>query len=168
VTVAERVAWSLAEHFPALNAAAMSAHPAFRQAVDGALAGASEAAVVEQVVAQGGLAGARNPHAVLVARLRQLPTHAQDRREVEVERQASAALDGPRARALRAAADRGAVLRAQVERGAMSRQEALDALEWECKDAEVLAVGLAGFAGGPPSSPADAHRTDVAPAGVVR
>jgi hypothetical protein len=168
VSAAERIAVALADRLGGLDAAAMAAHRAFREAVDGALAVLGETAIVEAVLAMGSLAGARNPHSVVVSRIRALPAHARLRAEVEVEREAIHALDTPRARAVRAAADRGAVLRVQVGRGAMTRQEALHALQWECKEAEQLGVALAAFDGGSPSSPADAHRTDVAPAGVVR
>ena len=69
----ERIAVALAERFPNINPALLSSAPAFAQALDQALAVADEAAVIEQIVALGGLAGARNPYGVIVARVRRLP-----------------------------------------------------------------------------------------------
>ena len=145
MTACRSLAWRLADCLPGLDAPAMGRHPVFREAAAAALAVLDEGSIVERVVAQGGLAGARNVHAVVVARLRAIPVHVQDRYEAAVEREAVVALNSPRARALRAAAERGVLLRAHVERGSMTRQEALDALEWECKDGELLDVGLAAF-----------------------
>lgn len=169
MTAAQRIAYALAEQLAGvLDAPAMAAHRAFRDAVDAALAVLDEGAVVERVLAQGGLGGARNPHAVVVARLRSIPAHVQDRCEAAVEREAAAAIDGPRSRALRAAAERGGALRAHVRRGAMTLEEALGQLDWECRrDVDALGVALAAFEGGPPL-PADANRSNAAPAEVVR
>jgi hypothetical protein len=169
VTPARSLAWRIADALPGLDAAAMGAHPAFRSASAAALAVLDEGAVVERVAGMGGLAGARNPHAVIVSRLRAIPIHEQDRCGVDVERQAVAAIDSPRARQLRAAAVRGAVLRAHVERGVLEREEALCQLDWECRrDVDALDVALAAFDGVPVGVPVDLHRTDAAPAGVVR
>lgn len=148
MTPAVRIAFALAEHWPELDAAAMARHAAFIRAVTGALTIADEWAVVDQIVAQGDLAGARNPHAVIVGRLRQLPGHAATRSAVDVERAAERALDGPEARRLRAAANRGALLRVQVERGALTREDALVQIDWEHRSsAELLEAALAAFDG---------------------
>ena len=148
MTRAERIAWAIADRLPGLDPAAMAAHPAFREAVAAALTVADEPAVVERVAAMGGLAGARNPHAVVVARLRQIPRHATTRAEIEVERGAERAADTPATRALKAAAERGAVFRIHVERGVMSREEALRELDWQCRaDPDSLGVALQAFEG---------------------
>ena len=146
MTPGSSLAHRLAEHFPSLDAAAMGRHPAFREATAAALGVADERAVVEAVVRQGGLAGARNPHAVIVSRLRQVPSLAERRRGAAVERAAERALDSPTARALRVATDRGALLRVQVGRGVMTRAEALDQLAGEFRNgADLLAIAVAAF-----------------------
>lgn len=164
MTSARSLAWRIADALPGLDAAAMGAHVAFRRAAAAALAVMDEGAIVAEVAGMGGLAGARNPHAVVVCRLRAIPTHVQDRCEVDLERQATTALDSPRARALRAAATRGAVLRAHVARRAMTREEVLVALAGELRDAELLDVALAAFEGGSAAVPSPV--ADAAPAGV--
>lgn len=146
MTRAERLAWAIADRLPGLDPAAMAEHRAFREAVVAALAVADEQAVVEQVAAMGDLDGARNPHAVVVARLRQIPRHAAARSEVEVARAAERAADAPATRALREAAERGAVLRAHVRRGVMTRAEALAQIDWEFRSsAERTEAALAAF-----------------------
>lgn len=171
MTGAERVAWALAERLDGLDPAAMGAHPAFIQAIAAALGVGDEASVVDQVVAQGGLAGARNPHAVVVGRLRSLPGLARTHSAVEVEIAAERALDAPEARRLRAAADQGALLGLQVRRGALTREEALGQIDWDCRSsAELLGVALAGFEGGaePPAPDVELHLDSAERAGGLR
>ncbi len=131
MTPAERVAWALAERLGDLDAAAMCAHGAFREAVDQALGVADERGAVEAVVRQGCLGGARNPHAVIVSRLRKLPSLAGDRQRMADARAIRSGLDAPELRAAQAAAERGIVLGAHVERALLSRQEALATIETE-------------------------------------
>ena len=146
MTPAERVAWALAEQLDGLDGAAMSVHPAFVRAVDQALAVVGEAAVVDGVVRQGGLAGARNPHAVVVARLRKLPSLAGERQRMADARAIRRGLDAPELRAAQAAAERGIVLGAHVERALLSRQEALATIDTEFRGG-LLAVALDAFEG---------------------
>ena len=129
MTAAEAIARALAERFPELDAAAMARHPAFAKAVTAALAVADERSVVEQVVALGGLAGARNPHAVVVSRLREVPALDADRR-----RMADEDAEARRWAAVDRAARRGETLRALVERGDIFGDEAADLLAREFED----------------------------------
>ncbi|MDA8310265.1 MAG: hypothetical protein M0Z46_06570 [Actinomycetota bacterium] len=171
MTGAERVAFALAERFPELDAAAMSEHPAFGQTLAAALAVTDERAIVEQVIAQGGLAGARNPQSVVVGRLRRLPGLARTRSAVDVEIAAERALDAPEARMLRDAANRGALLGLQVRRGALSREDALVQLDWDFRgSAEQLGAALAAFDGGTqaPAPAFDLHLDAVESSGGLR
>lgn len=145
----EHAAVALADRFPGVDPVLLVRSGAFRAALDTALAVATEATLLDALGRQGTIAGARSPEGVVIGRLRTIPGLVADRTrlvdEARVERAAEASLDGPRARALREAADRGAVLRLHVERGVLDRQEALATLDWEMRDDELLAVGLASF-----------------------
>ena len=143
MTRSEAVARALAERFPELDAAAMGRHPAFAKAVTAALAVADELAVVEQVAALGGLAGARNAHAVVVSRLRELPALDADRRRLTDE-----AAEVSRWAAVNRAAKRGETLRAQVERGDIFPDEAVHILAREFDDADLRGLAAAALAGG--------------------
>jgi hypothetical protein len=143
MTVASRIAFALARRFPELNAAAMVRHPAFRQAIAGALAVADEESVVEQVVALGGLAGATNPHAVVVSRIRGLPALVEDRR-----RMAGDAAEAARWAAVDRAVRRGETLRALVERGDIYADEARSMLAQDFADDGLRAIAAAALGGG--------------------
>lgn len=143
MTRAERIAYALAARLDGLDAAAMAAHPAFTKALAAALAVADERSVVEQVVALGGLAGARNAHAVVVSRLRELPALDADRRRLTDE-----AAEVSRWAAVNRAAKRGETLRAQVERGDIFPDEAVHILAREFDDADLRGLAAAALAGG--------------------
>ena len=143
MTRAERIAFALGERFPELDAAAMSEHPAFLQAVAAALTIADERAIVEQVAALGGLAGARNVHAVIVGRLRELPQLAEDRRRLADEES-----EARRWVAVDRAAKRGETLRALVERGDIFADEAADVLAREFSDDDLRSIADAALSRG--------------------
>ena len=142
MTPAGRVAWALAEQLGELDPAAMGRHPAFREAAAVALAVVDEAALVEQVVRQGGLAGSRNAHAVIVGRLRQLPSLAAERRQVADDRAESA-----RWRRVDAAARRGETLRALVDAGSIFADEAMSMLASEFGDDDLRGIASAALTG---------------------
>ena len=142
MTRAERVARALAERFPELDASAMARHPAFANAVSAALTVADEWAIVEQIAAMGGLAGARNPHAVVVARLRELPTIAADRGRFaaeDAEERRWAAVDR--------AAKRGESLRRLVDAGTIFADEAAHLAASEFPDDDLRAIAEAALGG---------------------
>lgn len=143
MTAAERIAWALADQLGGLDAAAMAARPPFVRAVAAALAVADEAAIVEQVVGMGTLAGARNRHAVVVDRLRAIPSLVAARRQVADERAEAA-----RWCQVDRAARRGESLRALVDRGDLFGDEAQGMLRREFEDDDLLGIGLAALAGG--------------------
>lgn len=143
MTRAERLAYALAARLDGLDAAAMAAHPAFRKAVAAALAVADELAVVEQVAALGGLAGARNPHAVVVSRLRELPQLAEDRRRMADEQ-----AEARRWAAVDRAARRGETLRALVQRGDLFADEAERLVASEFADGDLRGIAETALAGG--------------------
>ena len=145
MTAAERVAHAFAQRFPELDAVAMAAHLAFVKALAAALAVADEDAIVAQVVAQGGLAGARNAHAVVVSRLRELPRLAEDRRRIADELAESA-----RWVAVDRAARRGENLRQLVERGDLFVDEAEDLVADEFDDADLRGIATAALTGAGP------------------
>ena len=120
----------------------MARHPAFANAVSAALTVADEWAIVEQIVGMGGLAGARNVHAVVVGRLRELPQLAEDRRRMadeDAEARRWAAVD----RAVR----RGETLRRLVEREALFLDEAARMISDELPDDDLRAIALAALSG---------------------
>ena len=143
MTAVERIAHRLGEYFAALEVPAMARHSAFRQAVEGALAVLAEEAVVARVVAQGPLTGARNPHAVIVARLRQLPALEAGRRRLMDENE-----EARRWAAVDRAARRGETLRALVERGDLFADEAGAMLSREFEDDDLRGLAAAALAGG--------------------
>lgn len=142
MTAAERIALALAERFDGLEVPAMAHHSAFRQAVDGALAVLDEETVVARVVAQGPLTGARNPHAVIVARLRQLPALEGDRHRLMDDHE-----EARRWAAVDRAARRGETLRALVERGELYPDEAAGMLAREFDD-DLRGMAAAALIGG--------------------
>ena len=144
MTPVTRIARALGERLGDLDAGVLASRRAFRDALDQALAVADEAAVIEQIVALGGLAGARDKYAVVIGRLRQVPSLVAERRQVADERRIGRALDTLAVRALTRAEDAGALLRAQVERGAMSEAEARTELAWQLRAGDIE-VGLAAF-----------------------
>ena len=143
MTAVERVAFALAQRFPELDAVAMAAHLAFVKALAAALTIADEASVVEQVVAMGSLFGARNAHAVVVARLRALPRLAEDRRRIADE-----AAEAARWRQVDRAAERGEILRALVDRGDLFPDEAERMVASEFADDDLRGIAMAPLAGG--------------------
>ncbi len=82
MTPADRVAAELAACFP-INARLLARAPAFRVAVDAALAMMQAADLVSRVVDAGGLGGARNPYGVIIVRVRRV---AEDYREEQAQR----------------------------------------------------------------------------------
>ncbi len=143
MSAAERVAFAIAEKLGGLDAAAMARHPAFVRAVAAALKVLDEDDLVAQVVALGGLAGARNPHAVIVARLRELPAIAADRRRI-----AEDVAEVARWAAVDWAAKRGVTLRALVDRGDIFEDEARSMLASEFTDDGLRGIAAAALAGG--------------------
>ena len=143
MTPFERVAFALVDKLGGLDAAAMARHPAFVRALAAALAVGDEASVIAQVVAQGGLAHARNPHAVVVRRLSALPGLTADRRRIADELAESA-----RWRQVDRAAGRGETLRALVERGDLFADEAERMVADEFADADLRGIAMAPLAGG--------------------
>lgn len=145
MTAAERIAWALADRLGGLDAAAMARHRAFQNAVDAALAVIDEAVIVEAVVRQGGLAGAQNPHAVIVSRLRELPSLVADRRRLADE-----VAEAARWRQVARAARRGENLRTLVARGDLYLDEAAGQLAREfAADDDLRATAAAALTGGP-------------------
>ena len=140
---AERVAFAIADRLGGLDAAAMARHSAFVRAVAAALSGADEESVVEQVVALGGLADARNPHAVVVSRLRELPRLGEDRR-----RMADEVAEAARWAAVDWAVRWGEGHRALVERGDLYPDEVERMLASEFTDDDLRGIAAAALAGG--------------------
>lgn len=145
MTAVERVAFALAQRFPELDAVAMAAHLAFVKALAAALTIADEASVVEQVVAMGSLFGARNAHAVVVARLRALPRLAEDRRRI-----VAALTESARWVAVDRAARRGENLRQLVERGDLFPDEAERMVASEFADDDLRGIATAALTGAGP------------------
>ena len=143
MTSAERVASLLGEHFAELDPASLARHRAFRRAVGAALDLVPVEVVVAQVIALGCLKGARNSHAVIVHRLRQLPDIASDR-----ARLADELSEKRRWVAVSAAAHRGETLRALVDGGALFPDEAGELLRRELPDDDLLAIAQAALEGG--------------------
>jgi hypothetical protein len=139
------IAVALGVAFPQLNVRAMAARPPFVAAVDDALAavGGDADAVVAFVVARGTLAGAQNPHAVVVARLRELVAIERKRRALVDE-----AAEARRWAALDRAARRGETLRALVDRGDIFADEASGMLAREFDDDDLRGIAAAALAGG--------------------
>jgi hypothetical protein len=144
VRPAERVALALGRHFAELHVAAMARHPAFRAAVDTALAVVSEATIVEHVVALGGLSGSVNPHAVIVGRLRALPGLEDERLRLADEE-----AEARRWRRVDSAAGRGETMRQLVEAGHLYGDEAVETLcvEYDHDD-DLREIALAALRGG--------------------
>jgi hypothetical protein len=143
VSEAERIAWAVADQLDGLDAAAMGRHPAFQRAVEDALRVVDERGIVEAIVAQGPLAGARNPHAVVVARLRQLPALAAERARVVDVRAEDA-----RWQAVDRAVKRAQTLRGLVDAGTIYADEAARWLAEEFSDASLREIAEAALAGG--------------------
>ena len=135
---AERVAFAITERFDEIDAVAMAAHPAFQKALADALDVLDEAGVVAEVVAGGTLAHARNPHAVIVFRLRRLPELVANR-----DRLTGEVAEERRWAEVDAAVRRGETLRALVDRGALFPDEAQETLRRELADEELRAIALA-------------------------
>lgn len=143
MTPAERVAGALAERFEMLDAPAMVRVPAFCASARTALAAAGSVdAVVHEVASLGPLSGARDPHRVTVARLRQVPALVADRARLLDE-----LAEERRWAALDSAVRRGETLRALVDRGALFSDEAVDTLRRELADDDLRAVALAALEG---------------------
>jgi hypothetical protein len=120
----------------------MARHRAYREAARAALDALGDAdAVIAELVALGGLRGAVNPHAVVVARLAAIPTDARER-----ARLAADAAAGARHEAI-ARAERHARRLAGVEGiEAEDAEEILrDAYQ---EEPDALAAALAAFEGG--------------------
>lgn len=135
---AERIAFALSEQLAGLDVAAMAAHPAFRHAVETALAVSGETEVVAQVVGLGPLTGALNPHAVVVSRLRKVPALVADRLRIADEHE-----EVRRWTAVDRAARRGETLRALVERGDLFADEATAMVGREFDDPDLAAIAIA-------------------------
>ena len=144
MTAALRIAVALGAAFPELDVRAMAHRPPFIAAVGDALTALDGDAdtVVAFVVNRGTLAGARNPHGVVVARLRELVAVERDRRAVVDERE-----EARRWAALDRAAQRGETLRALVDRGDLYPDEAASMLTSELADDDLRATALAALEG---------------------
>jgi hypothetical protein len=144
VTAVEQVAQALAARFAILDAPAMLRVPTFRAAAADALhAAGSVDRVVDEVGALGALTGARWPHRLLVARLRQVPELLADRARLAAE-----AAEVARWAAVDRAVHRGASLRVLVDRGDLFAGEAATVLRSELPDDDLRAVALAALTGG--------------------
>ena len=131
---------ALAEQLGGLDVQAMAARRPFVIAVEQALAVATEAEVVAQVVGMGSLAGSRNPHAVVVSRLQQVPTLAAMRARAAAEASAQARRDAI-ARAARHGARLARVDGLDAENAAGMLRDAYAA------DSEALAAALGALEG---------------------
>lgn len=140
----ERLAAALAERFPQLDAPAMCHVPAFVSAAAAALrAVGSVEGVVREVGALGDLEGARRPHAVITARLRQVPALLADRARLLDE-----GAESKRWALVDRAAQRGESLRALVDAGQLYGDEAADMLRRELADPGLLGIAVAALEGG--------------------
>jgi len=145
VTAAERIAWAIGEEVGGLDVPAMAAHRAFRQAVGDALGLLDEREIVDRVVSMGGLANANNPHAVIVSRLRQLPTLVADGHRLFEE-----IAEARRWDQVDAAVRRAQTLRDLVEREELFPDEAADMLARELADEDLRSIALAALQGEQP------------------
>jgi hypothetical protein len=145
MTPAERIAVALGERFDELDAAAMAAHPAFLDAAVSALDVLDESSVVEEVCALGSLVGARDPHRVIVARLRKLSAFVSER-----ARMAEEASEQRRWARVAHAVRRGETLRSLVERGDLYADEAVEMLRRDLSDDGLREIALAALEGGKP------------------
>lgn len=139
----ERVARALAHELSDLNPALLARRPPFRAALAGALAVMPEEEIVPQILALGGMIGARSPYAVVIARLRELPAIAADRgrfADEDAEARRWAAVDR--------AAKRGESLRQLVQREALFLDEAARMISDELPDDDLRAIALAALSGG--------------------
>ena len=145
MTATLRIAVALGAAFPELDVRAMAHRPPFIAAVGDAVTALDGDAdtVVAFVVNRGTLAGARNPHGVVVARLRELVAVERDRRAVVDERE-----EARRWAAVDRAARRGETLRALVERGDLFADEAGAMLSREFEDDDLRGIAAAALSGG--------------------
>jgi hypothetical protein len=137
------LARALGKRFPVLDVIAMRRVQAFRVAADEAcrvLGGVG--AVVAAVGAYGELAGCRNPHAVLVSRLRWIVEDAAERRRLADE-----ADEAARWAQVDRAAKRGETLRALVDRGELFVDEAVGMIAHEVPDEELRCYAMAALEG---------------------
>jgi hypothetical protein len=142
VNAAERVARALAHELSDLNPALLARRPPFRAALAGALAVMPEEEIVPQILALGGMIGARSPYAVVIARLRELPAIAADRgrfADEDAEARRWAAVDR--------AAKRGESLRLLVDAGTIFADEAAHLAASEFPDDDLRAIAEAALGG---------------------
>lgn len=140
------LARALGERFPVLNVIAMRRVQAFRVAADEACRVLGDVgAVVAAVATYGELAGCRNPHAVLVSRLRWLVDDAAER-----GRLADEAHEAARWAAVDRAAKRGKTLRALVNRGELFADEAAGMIAREIPEEDLQALAMAALGGNGP------------------
>jgi len=138
------LAYALERRWPVLNGPAMLRAGPFREAADHALAMfGTVAQVVEAVAIYGELRGARNPGAVIVARLGWAVADAETRQQWRTDES-----EARRWRCVETVAQRGETLRALVDRGELFPDEALDILTSEFADLDLRVIGVAALEGG--------------------
>ena len=142
MNAAERVARALAHELSDLNPVLLARRPPFKDALARALAVMPEEEIVPQILALGGMIGARSPYAVLIARLRELPVLVEERRRLADEES-----EGARWRRVDAAARRGETLRALVDAGTIFADEAEHMLADELPDDELRGIARAALGG---------------------
>lgn len=131
----EYLAVKLAEHFPGIDAAVLARRSSFREAVAAAFEVAPSEVVLAEVVKLGSLTGARNPYAVLIFRLRELPAAL-----IDCTRLSDEVDEGRRWAAVDRAAHRGETLRELVDRGELFPDEAVSAVAREFDDADLRGI----------------------------
>ena len=137
------LARALGKRFAVLDVIAMRRVQAFRVAADKACRVLGDVgAVVAAVGAYGELAGCRNPHAVIVARLRWIVEDAAER-----GRLADEADEATRWAAVDRAARRGESLRALVDRGELFVDEAVGMLAREIPEEDLQVLAMAALGG---------------------
>jgi hypothetical protein len=140
----DELAAALGERFPEVDVPKFRRHPAFRRNGAAALASlGGVAAVVGEVSAYGGTAGAADIHRVLVARLGWAVEDAAAHRKIVEDRS-----EADRWAAVSRAAKRGETLRALVDRGDLFLDEAVASLAREFLDDDLRGLAEAALTGG--------------------
>ncbi len=144
MTAVDDLAAVLGERFAAVDVPKFRRHPAFRRNAAAALAslGGVEA-VVGEVSAYGGTAGAADIHRVLVARLGWAVEDVAERRQIADDR-----TEADRWASVGRAARRGETLRALVDRGDLFLDEAAASLAREFPDPDLRGLAEAALTGG--------------------
>jgi hypothetical protein len=144
LTPHESIAVELARHYGLRFRGFLRAR-AFEESVTAALLLVSESELVAIVIEAGGLFDARNPYAVLIARIGRIPE------DLGADRLLFGELaETSRWRRVDAASRRGETLRALVERGDIGSDEAASLVRAEFTECEFQELALAALDGGRP------------------